>query len=67
MRNQPATGGGDLHLTDPRVGFEHGRRGSNFGTGGDLSTEEGRGTWLRRRESREAGIGVGEGGEGFIV
>ena len=30
-RNQPATGGGDLHLNEARVGFEHGRRGMRKG------------------------------------
>ncbi len=41
-RNQPATGGGDLKLIDPRIGFDHGG-GSNFDTGGHLKLEGGAG------------------------
>lgn len=65
-RNQPATDGGDVHLTDPWVGFEHGRRGSNFGSGGDLKLEGGRGGFGneggevgRGNWSWKGGIGAG--------
>lgn len=54
-RNQPATVDADLHLNDPRVGFEHGGRGSNFGAGGDLKLEGGGGGF---------GYRGGEGGNG---
>ncbi len=57
-RNQPATDGGDVHLTDPWVGFEHGRRGSNFGAGRICSPKGVMGDFASKAGKAEMAIGA---------
>ncbi len=56
-RNQPAMGGGDLQLDDPRVGFEHGGGGEAISALAGVLSSKG-----RNRGFAYEGGEVGKGG-----